>query len=169
MSTLIAAISNLLGYYLLDSFFILRIVQSLALLEVIHAALKITPSSISFTALQIMARLIYAWYLLDLGMHYFHNQAPFLVLIMAWSLADAVRALYYLLPNKLTGALRYNFFLVLYPVGQTIEVLICAMIIVKSNHPARWILTFVILSYFILGKNIFMHVYRNRQKWLASQ
>ncbi|MBT3583833.1 MAG: hypothetical protein HN509_02920 [Halobacteriovoraceae bacterium] len=168
--TLAFSVMELIGMSApLSPFLTVILVQSLALLEILHVLLGLVKSSIFFTNIQVLGRLLYACFLFSICRDLFPEDWIYLTCILAWSMADTVRSLYYLTKNKVTGFLRYNLFLILYPIGQLIEFLCCWIIIFKGNHPIRFLLIPLALSYFVLGKNIFVHMLDRRARYLISR
>jgi very-long-chain (3R)-3-hydroxyacyl-CoA dehydratase len=97
----------------------LRLVQTLQLFDILFNVLKVTSGSLFGSMAQVLARLIVTWCILD-------ENTPFKTLaavLIPWSISDIVRYSFYLSHNKLTGFLRYNLFLVLYPAGVIGELL----------------------------------------------
>ncbi|KAL5103354.1 Phosphatase and actin regulator 2 [Taenia crassiceps] len=122
---------------------VLRIFQTLSVLEIIHACLGLVRSSPTATAIQISSRLLIVWGVLytypEVSVHANFKQMMF----VSWCLADVTRYLYYFLctfmePPRLLTNLRYNLFLVLYPTGITGEM---ALMWYSLFHAARkpWI------------------------------
>ena len=105
----------------------LTIFQTLQLLEVVHCAIGLVPSSAFQTFIQIISRLMVVWGIL-LPIVETRNAMGVPLLLFAWSFAEMTRYLYYalniynLVPYVLTW-LRYSLFIVLYPVGVTGELL----------------------------------------------
>ncbi|VDD75447.1 unnamed protein product [Mesocestoides corti] len=110
------------GYKLktdLDCERVLRIFQTLAILEVFHALLRLVRSTPFTTAIQIASRIFVLW-----GVLYLYPEHAYVnkMMLVSWCFADATRYLYYFVnifietPGLLTF-LRYNLFLVLYPTG----------------------------------------------------
>jgi very-long-chain (3R)-3-hydroxyacyl-CoA dehydratase len=100
--------------------FYLAYLQTLALLEVLHAALGWVRSGVMSNVIQIASRLFVIWVagvFGGSGKHWAYG-----MMSVAWALSDFTRYAYYLtqLTEISVPALkwaRYNFFLVLYPVG----------------------------------------------------
>jgi hypothetical protein len=109
---------------------ILTPVQSLAVLEIVHAALGLVRSPVMTTAVQVFSRVFLVWGVLQVP----GNTAPqtslaLFTLALAWSVSELIRYPYYALelvlgkdraPYLLTW-LRYSGFLVLYPLGVSSE------------------------------------------------
>lgn len=135
-NTLSALAWSFLLYNLAKSFFIddlhnphvlfqktglyLAYLQTVALLEVMHAALGWVRSGVISNVIQIASRLFVIWVAGvygGSGKHWAYG-----MMAVAWALSDFTRYAYYLtqlteVPAPLLKWARYNFFLVLYPVG----------------------------------------------------
>ena len=110
----------------------LEIVQYGSILEIIHSILKLTPSPIFSTFVQIFSRIGIVYFL----QNFKHSRSiGYILLSFAWSITEIIRYPYYLLnilkkeykkddliPHWLTWC-RYSFFIVLYPLGVTGEIL----------------------------------------------
>ncbi|XP_015787488.1 very-long-chain (3R)-3-hydroxyacyl-CoA dehydratase 2 [Tetranychus urticae] len=102
--------------------------QTLQLIEVVHAAIKLVPSSPFLTFLQIISRIVVCWAILE-PVPETRSSVGLLLILGAWGLAETTRYLYYalniinLVPYILTWC-RYSFFLVLYPAGVSGELLL---------------------------------------------
>ncbi|KAI0155252.1 PTPLA-domain-containing protein [Xylariaceae sp. FL1272] len=103
----------------------LTIIQTLSLLEVLHALLGLVRSSPSTTALQIGGRNLVVWTVMrafpSLVFHG-NGRIAFLGCMLAWGASDALRFAYFVAAqnNKMWGWLkwlRYSAFVLLYPVG----------------------------------------------------
>ncbi|VDM30783.1 unnamed protein product [Hydatigera taeniaeformis] len=116
---------QLLGYVFIHIFntfswsFVLLIFQTLAILEIVHAFLRLVKSSPMATAIQISSRLLILW-----GVLYMYSEVciHLQMMLVSWCLADITRYLYYFLSSfmeapRLLTIFRYNLFLVLYPTG----------------------------------------------------
>lgn len=106
---------------------VLKIFQSLAILEVVHAAIGLVPSSVAMVLPQVTSRLVILWPVLC-TVNSTHSSIGLPLLLIAWSVTEVIRYAYYFLsilkhvPSTLTF-LRYTLFIVLYPVGVTGELL----------------------------------------------
>ncbi|KAI9139928.1 tyrosine phosphatase-like protein [Paraphysoderma sedebokerense] len=105
----------------------MRMIQTLAVLEIFNSAFGFVKSPVSTTTVQVFSRLFIVWLVLD----YFDSvqskeSLAFTTLTFAWSITEIVRYLYYALSqfNKVPFALlwlRYTTFLPLYPIGVASE------------------------------------------------
>lgn len=100
---------------------ILLCTQSLAILEIVHAMVKLVKSPVISTAMQVASRLFCLWgivYLVPETRHFW----GFTMMVTSWALVEVPRYLFYAI-NILTKVpsslffLRYHLFMVLYPTG----------------------------------------------------
>ncbi|KAJ5934262.1 hypothetical protein N7466_003809 [Penicillium verhagenii] len=104
-----------------------RYTQTLAVVEILHAALQITRSPVFTTFTQVFARSVQVW---AINYAFPSATAPsvaYTAMLLAWSSADTIRYLYfaimqagYPVPALLKWS-RYSLFLALYPVGISSE------------------------------------------------
>ena len=73
---------------------ILKVVQTAAILEVIHSMFGIVQSSLSATFLQVFARVVYMWVVLDL-IPETQNTGYATLLLTSWALVEVPRYMYY--------------------------------------------------------------------------
>lgn len=105
----------------------LTIFQTLQFIEVFHCVVGLVPSNAIQTAMQIFSRLVVVWGILRPVVET-RDSTGFPLLMTAWSLAEATRYIYYALnlydmvPHFITWC-RYSFFIILYPIGVTGELL----------------------------------------------
>ncbi|TKY90034.1 hypothetical protein EX895_000032 [Sporisorium graminicola] len=118
------------------------LVQSLAILEVVHAAIGWVRSPVVTTAIQVASRLFMVW-----GVTERFSQAwssPFYAsMVLAWSITECIRYPFY--ANQLLGAdgpgllwARYTTFYVLYPIGATSEALCILATLPKTLQLSAW-------------------------------
>ncbi|KAH6625890.1 tyrosine phosphatase-like protein [Boeremia exigua] len=99
-----------------------RWVQTFTLIEVLHAATGIVKSPVSTTAIQVFTRVIQVWLIWYSFPASTSASHAFLILVLAWAIADSIRYLYLMLnlhakaPRALVW-LRYTMFYPLYPIG----------------------------------------------------
>ncbi|KAG9903216.1 PTPLA-domain-containing protein, partial [Aureobasidium melanogenum] len=153
--------------------------QTLALLEVVHAAVGIVRAPLFTTLMQVASRILLIW-----GIVYpFPNTVAFSPvyssMLIAWSVTEVIRYSYFAI-NLSAGSvpaiwmwLRYNTFFVLYPLGISSE---CWLVWLAATGPAkqytgvREALFAILLIYIpefssILGSYIlFTHMMAQRRK-----
>lgn len=102
--------------------------QSLQLIEVLHCMVGLVKSSAFQTFAQILSRLIIVWCAL-VPFHETHQTVGLDMILWAWPLAETTRYIYYALNLMqlnlyLVTWARYTFFIGLYPLGVSGELLI---------------------------------------------
>lgn len=111
--------------------------QTLQALEVLHCVVGLVPSNAIQTAMQIFSRLLVVWGVL-VPVPEARSSLGVPLLLFAWGLAELTRYAYYalnvynILPHFVTWC-RYSFFILLYPIGVTGELLT----IFSSLEPIR--------------------------------
>lgn len=156
---------------------LLNICQFAAVLEIIHAILKIVSSPVSTTIKQLSSRFFVVVLIDFLKADQYVTVAGItgLHLIMfAWSITEIVRYSFYFFALiekeiKLLVFLRYTLFLVLYPMGVTGELLIIVSWMSKGGitfSAEDVIFGIIFLSYFIFFPGMFIHMLKQRKKKL---
>ncbi|EST09660.1 Protein-tyrosine phosphatase-like, PTPLA [Kalmanozyma brasiliensis GHG001] len=124
---------------------VVALVQSLAILEVVHAAIGWVRSPVITTAIQVASRLFMVW-----GVSERFSQAwtsPFYAsMVLAWAITECIRYPFYanqLLQQEGPAMLwaRYTTFFVLYPIGAGSEAMCILATLPKSlpfNNPGAW-------------------------------
>lgn len=172
----------------------LRIVQTVAILEIVHSFFKLTNSPISTTVLQVGSRIFYVWAIFD----------PFSDIIMSdsicagiscyfttgvltsWALVEVIRYSFYALSTALGSAcvpyiflwMRYSAFLVLYVTGifSELGVIFCVFVSLWQAWPQidAWkliIATTVLLFSFLYvpgAPKMYGHMLKARKKQLGG-
>jgi very-long-chain (3R)-3-hydroxyacyl-CoA dehydratase len=161
--------------------YLLAFAQGLAIFEIMNAVIGIAGANWLLTTLQVFSRLLIAGLLLWLPLerltevHNFTLITGFMLVAIAWSITEIVRALYYLteLLKKEVKAItfsRYTFFIFLYPMGVTGEFLVMFMFWewrMFAFDLANIVLAVIGLSYFIFFPKLYMHMFKQRKKKLA--
>lgn len=93
--------------------YLLKAVQLFMVVDIILVLLGWTKGSLLGALAQISGRLVVAMYVLTPQT----DQLSFALMAIIWSMADVNRYLYYVVKNPLTTFLRYNSFIILYPIG----------------------------------------------------
>lgn len=166
---------------------VLTLFQTLQFIEVAHCVVGLVPSSAAQTAMQIFSRLLVVWGVLR-PVADARQSIGFPLLMTAWSIAETSRYIYYALnlydavPYILTW-IRYTFFIALYPMGVTGE-LLC--ILATLGHYARteqysllmpnplnisfhfnWFLIGIMFSYIPLFPQLYFYMLGQRKKFLG--
>lgn len=160
------------------SFKLLCLVQVVASLEIIHAYFKWIKSNFIFTFLQTGARIIMLFIILqvDVERDFFSTSiinlfTVYQLMALAWCVAEIIRSSYYLKKSsKIIAWLRYNTFIICYPVGVTTELyLIYSLLIYKSKLSVTIALILLILTYFIGFPSLYLHLLKQRKRILNKQ
>uniref|UniRef100_A0A8D0C8K2 Very-long-chain (3R)-3-hydroxyacyl-CoA dehydratase n=1 Tax=Salvator merianae TaxID=96440 RepID=A0A8D0C8K2_SALMN len=105
----------------------LKFFQTGALLEILHCALGIVPSSVVLTAFQVMSRVFLTWAVTH-SVKEVQSEDSVLLFVVAWTVTEIIRYSFYTfsllnhLPYLIKWA-RYTLFIVLYPMGVSGELL----------------------------------------------
>lgn len=166
---------------------LLRIVQTIATLEILHAYIGLVKTSFVTTAMQIFSRLLVVWGVLFIVPEIQGRTIGVPLTIVSWCLAEMVRYMFYILTLcrtniQLVTWARYSFFSVLYPTGITGEVLLIFYAIRHLRNTetysyklpnqcncdlSLWIvLTMILISYIPASRIMFMHMLKQRMKAL---
>ncbi|OXG25313.1 3-hydroxy acyl-CoA dehydratase [Cryptococcus neoformans Ze90-1] len=100
--------------------------QTLAVLEVVHAALGWVRSPLGTVASQVASRLWTVWGVVEAAPEITHGHPLFTTMLLAWSLTEVIRYSFYALSLLSVSApflnyLRYTTFIPLYPLGASSE------------------------------------------------
>jgi hypothetical protein len=144
----------------------LKIVQSLAILEIVHSILRLVPSPVMTNILQVGSRLFLVWGVTSISSA---SQAHWSLYLMvgSWSLVEVPRYLFYALNLFMAKVplplfwMRYNFFQILYPTGITGELLQTWNYLpaLKSSSLTLWyVYLLVVLSYVPGSPVMFFHM-----------
>ncbi|XP_040570340.1 very-long-chain (3R)-3-hydroxyacyl-CoA dehydratase 2 [Lepeophtheirus salmonis] len=106
---------------------VLKIFQTGALLEIIHAAIKIVKSNVVIVACQVYSRIMVLWLILVM-FQITQTKLALSLLLFAWTTTEIIRYSFYALNllgthSQMVTYLRYTLFIVLYPIGITGELL----------------------------------------------
>jgi very-long-chain (3R)-3-hydroxyacyl-CoA dehydratase len=99
---------------------VLRIVQALQAFDILFILAGWSKGSLLGSLAQVSGRLVVTYVYVEQET----DRLYFAIIIIMWSIADANRYLYYLFKTPITTFLRYNSFLVLYPIGAFGEVMV---------------------------------------------
>ncbi|XP_052764061.1 very-long-chain (3R)-3-hydroxyacyl-CoA dehydratase 2-like [Mya arenaria] len=167
---------------------LLNIFQTAAVLEIVHCAVGIVRSNVMLTAFQVFSRVFLTW-----GIVYSVPESQDVLgvtmFVFAWTLTEMIRYSFYMF--SLIGEVpfviqwcRYTFFIVLYPIGVTGELLsVWASLPYvqetglyslpmpnKLNFAFRYdyYLKFFMLMYIPVFPQLYMHMLAQRQKVIGG-
>jgi very-long-chain (3R)-3-hydroxyacyl-CoA dehydratase len=163
-----------------QSLLMLAFAQGLAIFEILNAILGIAGANWLLTTMQVFSRFLVVallfWIpnerLIELGQN--SIVSGFLLITIAWSITEIVRALYYLteLFKQSIQAItfsRYTFFIVLYPIGVLGEFLIMYAFWDWREFQFdmfNMALAAIALSYFVFFPKLYGHMWKQRKKKL---
>ncbi len=164
-----------------QSLMLLAIAQGLAIFEIMNAVIGIAGANWLLTTMQVFSRFLVVGLLfwvpaerwVEISTHSIIT--GFMLISIAWSITEIVRALYYLteINKKPVGAVtfsRYTFFIGLYPIGVLGEFMIMFTFWEYNQFELNVInlaLVAIALSYFVFFPKLYMHMWKQRKKKLA--
>ncbi|CUG90501.1 tyrosine phosphatase, putative [Bodo saltans] len=149
----------------------LLVTQSLAGLEILHSFLRLVPSPIMSTFMQVFSRYAVMW-----GYTYVFAEAQahwsLYLMVTSWSLVEVPRYLFYAV--NLLGSvpfplfwLRYTLFAILYPTGisgEILQIVTSLPVLLRTSVPC-WYLSLFLLSLYLPGSPfMFLHMVTQRKK-----
>ncbi|XP_006259478.1 very-long-chain (3R)-3-hydroxyacyl-CoA dehydratase 2 [Alligator mississippiensis] len=165
----------------------LKFFQTGALLEILHCAFGIVPSSVVLTAFQVMSRVFLTWAVTH-SVKEVQSEDSVLLFVVAWTVTEIIRYSFYTfnllnhLPYLIKWA-RYTLFIVLYPMGVLGELLTiyAALPFVRQSGlysislPNKYNFSFdyytflilVMISYIPLFPQLYFHMLHQRRKVLS--
>ncbi|VDO33726.1 unnamed protein product, partial [Haemonchus placei] len=170
-----------------------KLFQTLAILEifffhVVHAILGLVRSPVGTTIMQITSRVVLVWPILH-TCSIARGSVGVPMLLMAWSVTEVVRYSYYALAlfNPILLQLyfsRYTFFIVLYPLGVTGELLTLFASLPEVHEKKYyslempnalnmgisfyWVLIGIALSYIPGFPQLYLYMFAQRKKVLST-
>lgn len=118
---------------------------------------------------QILGRLVVCLVFAEPESHHL----KFAGMVVCWSIADINRYLYYLYKdNAITSFLRYNSFIVLYPVGVLCEMLVINDFIQRhADLQQEYVIVIRVIQTMIVGGMLFLYKYMlgSRRKWALQK
>ncbi|XP_015279254.1 PREDICTED: very-long-chain (3R)-3-hydroxyacyl-CoA dehydratase 1 isoform X2 [Gekko japonicus] len=166
---------------------ILKFFQTFALLEIVHCA--VVHTSVLVTGVQVSSRIFMVWFITH-SIKQIQNEESVILFLVVWTVTEITRYSFYTfnmlnhLPYFIKWA-RYNFFIILYPVGVVGELLTiyAALPYVKRSGmfsvrlPNKYNISFdyyyfllvVMASYVPLFPQLYFHMLRQRRKVLHGE
>ncbi|XP_074656725.1 very-long-chain (3R)-3-hydroxyacyl-CoA dehydratase 2-like isoform X2 [Tubulanus polymorphus] len=166
----------------------LKIFQTGAVLEIIHCAIGIVPSSVVLTAFQVFSRVFLTWGVVH-SVKQSQESVGVALFVFAWTVTEMIRYSFYVfgligrVPYLLQWC-RYTFFIVLYPIGVTGELL---TIYSSLSHVKRtalysidlpnqanvsfsyyYYLLFIMISYLPVFPQLYGHMLKQRKKVIGG-
>ncbi|PVI03092.1 PTPLA-domain-containing protein [Periconia macrospinosa] len=154
-----------------------RWIQTASLLEVFHAAFGIIKSPVGTTFTQIVTRVIQVWLIWHTFPESTSVSIAYPMLLLAWSLADAIRYLYLALhlharaPQILVW-MRYTMFFILYPIGIGAEWWLFYLAVgpARQLSPILPLIFYFLLALYVPGAyTMYMYMVKQRRKVLGRK
>lgn len=166
-------VSLLALFYILTCYFApstnflfnVAVLQSFYLLELVNILLRMSKSRIFPTSLQLASRLFVSWFICYF---YNNNNNTAYVMLFCWFFADSIRYLFYFSRNRILKFLRYNVFIVLYPLGTFCEIVLMSKVEKKSPDLLKYILRAIMLCYLPGFCFLYVHMIK-RRRWTAKK
>lgn len=133
-------------------------VQLLNTLDIVFALCRWTAAKPVPAIVQAASRLI------SVHTAFHHSHHAVLPMVAAWAVADSVRFLYYCVPVASVGAARYSWWLLLYPVGFSSEMLLLALAASGPSLPHSCLL---LVWPFGFAK-MYSHMWGQRRRYLLK-
>ncbi|XP_054847367.1 very-long-chain (3R)-3-hydroxyacyl-CoA dehydratase 1 isoform X2 [Eublepharis macularius] len=165
----------------------LKFFQTFALLEIVHCA--VVHTSVLVTGVQVSSRIFMVWFITH-SIKQIQNEESVILFLVVWTVTEITRYSFYTfnmlnhLPYFIKWA-RYNFFIILYPVGVVGELLTiyAALPYVKRSGmfsvrlPNKYNVSFdyyyflliVMASYVPMFPQLYFHMLRQRRKVLHGE
>ena len=153
------------------------IVQTCAILEILHAALGLVKSSVSTNIIQMGTRLLIVWFIC----YYLDNvqvtsHVAYTYMVLAWSLSVVIRFTFYNIglmgySSKWMTWARYSFFLILYPIGAFGEVVLIYTGLDSIHSLSKWMYYgfIILLGIYPFGfAYMYGHMLSQRKKYLGK-
>jgi very-long-chain (3R)-3-hydroxyacyl-CoA dehydratase len=150
--------------------------QTMALLEVVHAATGLVRAPISTTTMQVSSRLLLVWGIIN-NFPYLAKSAIYSSMLIAWSITEVIRYFYFtlslsgFLPGFITW-LRYNTFYVLYPLGISSECWLIYTAIMPARNKRQeyaWVLQLILFVYVPGSYILFTHMMAQKRKIMRGK
>ena len=147
---------------------IAKITQTFGGLEILLALSKISSSSVFTTFTQFLSRMTVIFVFLSKN----DTTSTICFFLIPWSIADSTRSLYYVYKDsRLLGKLRYNLFLILYPIGCAGEVMLMEQRIKGLNGNTNnlyYIIRSVQVLFFMGLIVLYSHLLKQRKKFYKA-
>ncbi|KAF2276315.1 PTPLA-domain-containing protein [Westerdykella ornata] len=155
-----------------------RLVQTGAVLEVVHSLVGLVRAPLLTTLMQVASRLLLVW---GVGYHFpetTRDSPAYASMLVAWSVTEVVRYSYFVFVLSGQGVprlwtwLRYNTFFVLYPLGVASETWLIYKAIgpaEKRNEYLAYGLWAVLATYVPGFYTLFTHMLRQRSKVVGKK
>jgi len=165
----------------------LKIAQTAAVLEILHALIRIVPSNVFLTFFQVFSRVFVLWGVLNISPPA-QVSVGVPLLLLAWSITEIIRYGYYVLHliglASIIQWFRYTLFIALYPIGVSGELLCIysTLELVRQKNifsiplPNQFNVAFdyhyaligIMLTYIPIFPQLYLHMFAQRRKILGG-
>ena len=150
---------------------VLIIVQSLAIMEILHAGVGLVRSGVVTTTMQVLSRLLQVWFVCRISPGAQADWSIYLM-VMSWSLVEVPRYMFYAFNLYMKNVptplfyLRYSLFYILYPFGITgeyIQIYRSLPDFLASSVPFWYFLVVIMFLYIPAGPYMYFHMMKQRK------
>lgn len=134
--------------------------QTFFLAEIFNILIGASRSTYVPTLIQVSSRVYVIWIAY---MHKLQN-IPLTLMFVCWSISDLIRYAFYLFRLPWLKTLRYNAFIVLYPIGISLEIYLMNCIYLMYNNYKSKLIGAVMLLYIPLFPYLYYHMYKQRNR-----
>lgn len=135
--------------------------QTFFVAEIFNIMIGATRSTYTATIIQVSSRLFISWVIAY--NHKLHN-VYLTVMLIVWNISDLIRYLFYILRGKILKTLRYNAFLLLYPVGIGLEVTLTNIVYLRYEGYVAWCYAAIMILYLPLFPYLYYHMIKQRKR-----
>eukprot|EP00866_Antonospora_locustae_P001542 jgi/Antlo1/1542/1303 len=135
--------------------------QTFFIVEIFNILVGASRSTYSPTLIQVMSRLYVVWVIAY--MHSLQN-VMLTVMLVCWNISDLIRYMFYLSHAGWLKKLRYNAFIVLYPLGISLEIYMINCAYMMYDDKRSWIFGATMLLYFPLFPYLYYHMIKQRRR-----
>lgn len=139
-------------------------IQSFYLIEILNIFFGASKAKIFPTLLQLSSRLFVIW---PICFSYNYTHVTVHLMLISWFISDTMRYFFYLSRNKILKFLRYNLFIVLYPIGTFCEIILVSRTENVATGLFKYFLRVIMLFYIPGFIFLFFHMLK-RRKWTSK-
>ena len=135
--------------------------QALFAVEIFNIFVGASRSTYLPTIVQLASRNFIIWVVV-----YLHGLHGLLltVMLVCWNISDFIRYVFYLFRANLFKKLRYNAFIVLYPVGISLEIYLTNRVYLMYKGVRSWFFGAIMLLYLPLFPYLYYHMIKQRKR-----
>lgn len=162
VACVVALAAGLMYYKTSDTKYLrmLGLCQTFFLMEIANICARKSNARYIPTVLQSISRNLIMWVVF---WYYGIVNEAFPIILVCWYLSDLVRYLFYTLRTNTVKIVRYNLFLVTYPIGFLLEMYCLKILYTVSGRLFSYIVAFVVLAYIPGFVLLFSHMLKQRR------